>query len=243
MGSWISGHESANDRLNVQLSQVRILLANTNENDGLASRVHHVERSSHLLVDRVELGHDDAIDDARVLILHCKVNQRLIEFGQLIDRVVADKGLSNEEDCVRLVDVDQLGQCSHQCLVALHSSGGVDEDHIVLVVLSFLQGFLGDHGWIVLVPFLIQRYIKARCVRLELFDGARPEVVTTCEHDPEISFRLQVVSCLGERSRFSNAIDSYKDDRIHVAFLLGGDSLLENVDVLLGGKQFLNRLC
>jgi len=48
--------------LSVKFLQVRVLLANTHKDNGLASGVNHVEGSTHLLVNCVELSHDDAVN-------------------------------------------------------------------------------------------------------------------------------------------------------------------------------------
>jgi len=154
-----SGHEGANDCLYIELSQVWILLAHADEDDRLARGVNHVESGAYLLVNGVELGHDDAVNDSWILVLHGEVNERLIELGQLIDGVVADEGFTDEEDSVRLVDVNQLSERSHQGLIALHSSSSVDEHDVILLGLGLLQSFLGNHGWVVLVAFLIERHV------------------------------------------------------------------------------------
>lgn len=60
---------------------MRVLLSDSDEHDWLASCVDHVEGGSHLLVHSIELGHDDAINSTRVLVLNGKVNQGLVELG------------------------------------------------------------------------------------------------------------------------------------------------------------------
>ena len=49
-----------------------------------------------------------------------------IEFGELIDGVVAHEGLADEEDEVGVVDADELGERLHQGLIVLHATGGID---------------------------------------------------------------------------------------------------------------------
>jgi len=110
----------------VELPDVGVLLADTDEHDWLACRVNHVDGSADLVIHRVELGQDDPINSSRVVLIDCKVDQRLVELRQLVNRVVSDQGFSDEQDHIWLVDVNKLGQLSHQALVALHSACSVD---------------------------------------------------------------------------------------------------------------------
>lgn len=237
-----SRHEGADHSLNIELSQVRVLLADADEDDGLARGVHHVEGRANLLVDGVELGHDDAIDNSWILVLNGEVDKRLVELGQLVNRIIANQCLTDEQDRVRLVDVDELRERSHQGLVALHSASGVDENDVVLLALGFLQGFFGDDGRVILVALLVEWKIKAGCVSLQLLDGSRPEVVAARHHDSQVALRLQVVRGLRERGRLADSVDSDERDRVDVAFLLGGERLLKNVDVLLRRQEPLDGL-
>ena len=47
---------SAFDRVHGQLLEVRVLLADADEHDGLARLVGHTEGGAHFVVDRIELG-------------------------------------------------------------------------------------------------------------------------------------------------------------------------------------------
>lgn len=47
---------------------MRVLLADSNENDGLARGIDHVEGSADLLVNCVELGQNDSVNGSRVTV-------------------------------------------------------------------------------------------------------------------------------------------------------------------------------
>lgn len=85
---------------------MRVLLAYTYEHDGLTCGVNHVQGCANLLINSVELSHDDAIYNSRILVLNGKIDERLVELRQLVNSIVANKGLTNKQDRVGLVDVD-----------------------------------------------------------------------------------------------------------------------------------------
>ena len=81
----VSRHQCVHYRLNVQFFEMRVLLPHSHKNNRLACGVNHVEGGANFLVHRIKLSHDNAINRARIVVLHGKVNQRLVELGQLID--------------------------------------------------------------------------------------------------------------------------------------------------------------
>ena len=83
-----------------------ILLPDSNEQDGLTCRLHHVYGCAHLLVNGVKLCQHNAVNRPRVSLINCKVNQSLIELSQLVDSVVANESLTDEEYYVGLIDKD-----------------------------------------------------------------------------------------------------------------------------------------
>lgn len=106
---------------------MRILLADAHKHNRLASRVDHVKRSSHFLVDCVELSQDDSIDGAGVRVLHCVVNQVLVELRELVYGIIAYEGFTHEENHIRVVDAYQSCKSVHLILVALHAPSRVDK--------------------------------------------------------------------------------------------------------------------
>ena len=52
--------------LDVQVADVLVRLPDADEHDGLARGEHERERRAHLVVDRVELGEQDAVDGDKV---------------------------------------------------------------------------------------------------------------------------------------------------------------------------------
>lgn len=76
-----SAHESTDDSWDVKFLQMRVFLANTYEDYGFASGVDHVKSSAHFFIDSVELSHDDTVNSAGVSVLHCEINERLVEFS------------------------------------------------------------------------------------------------------------------------------------------------------------------
>ena len=114
--------------------------------------MHHVDRSSNFLIDSVELGQDDPVDGPRIGHVDSEVDERLVELGQLIDSVVADERLSNEENNIWRINVDQLGQLSHESLIALHPASCIDQYNIIAFTLCFDQSLL----WNVIAQVLVE---------------------------------------------------------------------------------------
>ena len=71
-------------------------MANTHEENWFASTLHHVDCSANFLIHSVELGQHDAIDASRILLNDSEIDQALIEFGQLVDSIISDKGFTDE---------------------------------------------------------------------------------------------------------------------------------------------------
>jgi hypothetical protein len=103
-----------------------VFLANTDEHDWLACRVDHVECSADFFVDGVKLSQDDAVNCSWVFNTDSKVNQTLVEFGQLVNRVITDESFTHKQHDVGLVDVNEFRQLSHQLFISLHATRGID---------------------------------------------------------------------------------------------------------------------
>ena len=74
------------------------------------------------------------------------VGESLVELDKLVNSLVADERLANEKHEIRLVDLDQLGEGTHQRLVVLHTAGCVHEHDVEARVTSEanrLHGYAG----------------------------------------------------------------------------------------------------
>ena len=83
-----------------------VFLADTGKNDRFACGVYHVDCSANLLIDCIKLGQDDSINRSRVRLVYCEVNQRLIEFCQLIYGIITHKSFTYKEYHIWSVNVD-----------------------------------------------------------------------------------------------------------------------------------------
>jgi hypothetical protein len=64
------------------------------------------------------------------------------------------------------IQMNQLGQRPHECLIALHPASRIDQDHIVLFILGLQQSFFRNNRRVVLVSFLIEWQIETGGVSL-----------------------------------------------------------------------------
>ena len=98
--------------------------------------MHHVNCRANFLVDSIKFSQNDAVNSPRISLIDCEVDECLIELSQLIDSVISYQGFSNKEHNVWRVDMDELGQLSHQPFVALHAPGRVNKHHVEVLALS-----------------------------------------------------------------------------------------------------------
>lgn len=138
-----------------------VLLPDSDEQDGLSGRLHHVNSCAHFLVNGVKLCQHDAVNRPWVSLINSKINQSLIKFRQLVNSVVANESLADEEYDVGLIYKDEFSQLPHQLFVALHTACGVDQNHVVVLTACFLQSFLCDDRWIILIPLLVDGNVEA----------------------------------------------------------------------------------
>ena len=112
--------------------EVLELLARRREHDGLAGDLADRQGGATAGV-AVELGQDDAGEvDA--------IAERL--GGD--DGVLADHGVDDEEDLVGVDGVADVGGLLHQDLVDAQATGGIDDDHVVLVDAGMLDAAARD---------------------------------------------------------------------------------------------------
>ena len=92
---------------------------------------------THLIVHRIPLRHQHAVDPAPHARHGGEIAQGAVKLGELVDGFVADECLADEDDLVGVVDGDELGEGAHEGLVVLHAAGGVDEDDVEVVVFGW----------------------------------------------------------------------------------------------------------
>lgn len=136
-----------------------VFLADTHEEDWLTGTLNHVDCCADFLIDCVKLSQDNTINTSRIRLYHSKINQALIELSQLINSIITNKGFTDKQDYVGLVDVDELRQLAHKLFVALHAACCVDQDDIVAFITGFLDCFLCDCCRIILVAFFVNVHI------------------------------------------------------------------------------------
>jgi len=100
--------EGLHNSLDIHLFEISVGLARSNKEDGLAGDVGHGKGSANLVVNRVKLGQDNAVDLSRICEIR-KVLEGSIEFNQLVNAVVAYEGLANKHDLVGVIDFHELG--------------------------------------------------------------------------------------------------------------------------------------
>ena len=152
--------------------------------------MYHVDRSPHFVIDSVKLSEDNAVDSPGVAFVNCEVNQGTVELSQLVDRVIACEGLTNEEHNVWLVDMHKFSQLAHQFFVSLHPASRVNQHHVVLLVPRLLKRFFSNNCWVVLVTLFIKRNVEAGSVDLKLLDGPAAEIVAARQHHFQVTLSL-----------------------------------------------------
>ena len=99
-----------------------------------------IQQKAYLIVNGVEFGQHDPVYRPRVRDA-AEVDQRAAELHQLVDAIIPDKRFPDEKNKIRLNGVYELCNCTHEWLVVLHSSGGVNEDNIMTLALCWINFF------------------------------------------------------------------------------------------------------
>ena len=58
--------------------------------------------------------------------------------------ILADHGVDDKEDFVRVDGIADIARLRHQSLIDAQAASGIDDDHIVLLLLSLSNALLGD---------------------------------------------------------------------------------------------------
>lgn len=159
-----------------------IFLSNPNKNNRLSSSVNHIQCSSNFVIYSIKFGHNNSINHSWILFLNCKVNQWLVELGKLVNWIISNQCFSHKQNNIRLIYVNKFCKCFHQRLISLHSPGGVNQYHIIFLTFCLLNCLFGNNSWVVLVAFVIQRYLKTLCMCHQLLDSTRSKIITSCKH-------------------------------------------------------------
>eukprot|EP00964_Phaeocystis_antarctica_P080281 scaffold50131_cov60-Phaeocystis_antarctica.AAC.1 len=223
-----SSQQRLHDVLDVEVADVEVGLPGAHEDDGLARGVHERERRADLVADRVELRQHDAVDDAPRLG-RGELEERLVEAGDLVDGLVAHERLAHEEDEVGVVEVDQLGERTHQRLVVLHAPRRVDEHAVVAHLLRVRDAVGRDPRRVAAVALLVERQLERLRVHAQLLHCAGAEGVARAEHRYE-AVALEVVGHFGEARRLAHAIDADEDDHVRPLLVARALHVGEQVD-------------
>jgi hypothetical protein len=149
---------------------MRILLPYTNKDNRLSSSINHIQSCAYLLINRIKFSQNNSINHPWILLRYRKINQTLVELCQLINCIITNQSLTNKQNCIRFVQMDQLSQRPHKGFIALHPARRVNQNHIILFVFGLKQRFLCNNSWIIFISLLIKRKVKTGSVSLELFN-------------------------------------------------------------------------
>src|SRR6187399_704937 len=76
-------------------------------------------------------------------------SQLLVKLLSTLDGVLAEHGIGNEQNFVRLDRFLDLAKFLHQRFINVQSSGGIDNENIVSGIAGFAQGVLTQRQWLV----------------------------------------------------------------------------------------------
>mmetsp|Transcript_1916 Transcript_1916/g.4035 ORF Transcript_1916/g.4035 Transcript_1916/m.4035 type:complete len:434 (+) Transcript_1916:737-2038(+) len=241
LSPWVELTEQRLDHsVHVHLSQVGILLPCADEHHRLSRDVNHRQCSTHFVIHCIEFCQQNSVNKSWRTPLRRHVHETLVELLQLIHRIISHQRLSNEENEVRGVPRNQLGERPHQRLIILHSPRSIDQHDVKVLLLSKREGLFGDLGGVLPVPPLEQVHIQIPRVGAELLDCACPEGVARCHHHVQSPLVLEVVAHFGEIGRLSDSVHAEEADREHTVVGLCLESCSQNVDRLFGRQNSLD---
>mmetsp|Transcript_98798 Transcript_98798/g.175949 ORF Transcript_98798/g.175949 Transcript_98798/m.175949 type:complete len:210 (+) Transcript_98798:179-808(+) len=207
-----------------------VLLSSANENNWLACHIHHGQRSSNLVVNRVVLGQKHAIDATRVPRISGHVDQRPVELGHLINRIISHQRLANKKNQVRGVHGYQFCKCPHERLVVLHTASSIYKDDIVTIGSRMGNRIFGDVCRILAIAAFKEWNVQASRVSLQLFNGSSTEGVTGTNQHIQAPFVFQVIRHLGQVGRFADSIHAKKNDCVHFTSIFRSHGRAQHVD-------------
>ena len=170
------------------------LFADAAELDGLACYRAHRERRAAAGV-AIQLGENHAVDV-----------QLLVEGLGHVHRVLAGHGIHHQEDFLGLHGFLDAGQLVHQLGVDVQAAGGVDNQHIPLVVAGVIDSFPGGFHRILGTLFK-HGHLHLLAHHLQLLDGGRTVNVTGGQHGLFALLR-QIPGQLGGHGGFARALQA-----------------------------------
>ena len=245
--------DAARHALRVEDVEVVELLAGRCKKNGLAGDLTDGQRGTTAGV-AIELGEHDTGE------VHA-VTEGL---GSL-DGVLADHRVDDEEDFIWVHSVADIASLRHERFVDTEAAGGIDDDHVVLGALGFLDTGLGDGNRVAVGgAHLVLAGVDGRAgVRregghagalahdLELLDRARTLEVTGHEHG-RVSVLRQVLGELAGERRLTGTLKAGEHDdggrvlrELEATRLAAEDLhefLVDDLDHLLGRVERLGDL-
>jgi len=132
-------HQGVDHSVHVNGLEVGIRLARAHEHNWLAGDVGHGDGGAHLVVNGVELGQHDAVDDVRVLVGGV-VGQRLVELDGEGPRMVRDVFRLAKENAPAIIFIDEIDAIATK---RFDAQTGADREvqRILLELLNQMDGF------------------------------------------------------------------------------------------------------
>jgi hypothetical protein len=162
----------------------------------------HGQGRSHHVTDGIKFGKQNGIN----LIFAVIGTDGLMKHAHLVDTIVPHQGFSDKDNHVGLIFVSQFSQGLHKGDIVLHSTGGIYQDDVVLVLNGLLNGSSGDATRILGITLAVNGELQTFGVDAQLFDSATSKGITS-RQEWFTTIAFEIVGQFGQTRRLSDTID------------------------------------
>ena len=184
------------------------LLASTDKLDRLGNHGADTEGSTTTSIT-IELGQYDTIEVEAV-----------VELLRRVDGILTGHGIDHEESLVWTEVILEIADLVHHLLINGKTTGGIDDDHVVAIGLSLLDGMVGNHAHILVVWLAIYRNTHLLAYHLQLVDSGRTIHVTSHEQRFLTFLRLEHVGKFATECGLTRTLQTAHQDDGRVTFEL-----------------------
>ena len=146
--------------------------------------------------------------------------QAIIKLLRCIDSILTSHGVNNEQGFIRVQMILQITDLIHHLLIDGKTAGSIDDDHIIAIGLSLLDGMISNHAYILVVWLSIYRNSHLLTYHLQLVDSSRTIYVARYEQWFLSPLGLQHISELTTEGSLTRTLQTTHQDNGRMAFEL-----------------------
>ncbi len=189
------------------------LLTDTDELDGLLH--HRTDSESRTTTGvAVQLGQHHAVEV-----------QAVVEGLGRVHGILTRHGIDHKQGLMRMHRFLDVGDFVHHLLINGQTTSGIDDDDILALTLSVLDGVLRNLYWILVAFLAIDFNLNLLTQHLQLLDSSRTIHVASHQQHLLAAFALQIRSQLGRERGLTRALQTRNQNNARLAFQVNIDGI------------------